>query len=73
MTLDVAFQLLYAHEINASASCFWDAGWTVKLGDELNGWVAVRQFENKDLGQAADWLLAEAKRAYPFLPVGSVH
>ncbi len=29
---------LYRSEINVSISTFWDMGWEVKLGDELNGY-----------------------------------
>ena len=28
---------LYDSEINAEISSFWDGGWTVKLGDKMNG------------------------------------
>ncbi len=31
-------QEIYNAEINLSLSSFWDAGFTVKIGDESNGW-----------------------------------
>lgn len=31
-------KFLYDHEINFSISCFWDGGFTSRLGDEMNGW-----------------------------------
>lgn len=37
--LDV-MQRLYKSEINFSISTFWDAGYTVRLGDDMNGFVA---------------------------------
>lgn len=64
-SLTAVLQALYASEINASISCFWDAGWDVKLGDELNGFKAERTFENSELDAAAVWLVSEAKRAFP--------
>lgn len=29
---------LYDSEINVEISCFWDGGWYVRLGDEMNGY-----------------------------------
>lgn len=31
-------QALYEHEINFKIECFWDGGFTVLLGDEMNGY-----------------------------------
>jgi len=36
----IILQDLYDSEINFSISSFWDAGFEVKLGDDLNGFVA---------------------------------
>lgn len=58
-------QALYRSEINCSISCFWDAGWDVKVGDEINGWRAQTNFANDKLGDAGPWLIAAAKRAWP--------
>src|SRR5712671_1722328 len=33
-------QMLYDSEINFELSCFWDAGFIWKLGDDANGYVA---------------------------------
>lgn len=38
--LGEALARLYRSEINVSISTFWDGGWDVKLGDEMNGFVA---------------------------------
>jgi hypothetical protein len=40
MDLATVLTSLYASELNCSISCIWDSGWDVKLGDELNGFVA---------------------------------
>jgi len=31
------FQEVYDNEINFEISCFWDGGFTVQLGDRMNG------------------------------------
>lgn len=35
-----ALKEIYDSETNFELSCFWDAGWYWKLGDELNGFRA---------------------------------
>jgi hypothetical protein len=56
-------QRLYDSEINVSVTSFWDDGFYVKLGDEMNGyraegrcntWVAVEE-----------WLDGMARIYYP--------
>jgi len=44
---------LYESEINCSISCFWDNNWDVKLGDEMNGFVAEDNF--RTLAEAAEF------------------
>lgn len=61
--LAAVMQSLYNSEINCAVSCFWDGGWDVKLGDDMNGYQAEDNFD--DLAEAAKWLTAEAKRHYP--------
>ncbi len=31
--------LFYEAECNLQISCFWDSGWSFKIGDELNGFT----------------------------------
>jgi hypothetical protein len=35
---------LYGEEINCSVSSFWDAGWTVRLGDGMTLLLGARTF-----------------------------
>ena len=69
---------LYDSEINAGVSSFWDDGFTVWLGDRMNGLKAERQFRAGDertpeafanwatlWSAAADWLHDEAVKHYP--------
>jgi hypothetical protein len=51
-----ALQRLYETETNINISSFWDSGWTVKLGDGLNGHDAERTFHNDELGELANWI-----------------
>lgn len=56
-------QDLYHSEINASISWLWDGGFDVKLGDEMNGFVAegsVRYW-----GQVEPWLRDKAIEHFP--------
>ncbi len=56
-------QRLYDLEINISVSSFWDGGFEVKLGDELNGYKAediVRGWDNVEA-----WFEAKANEHFP--------
>lgn len=56
---------LYASEINCGMASFWDAGFVVWLGDDMNGREAEEQFFSEDFDQIADWLHQEALHHYP--------
>lgn len=47
-------QQLYDREINFSISTFWDGGFTVKIGDELNGFRAETTVAT--YAEALEWL-----------------
>ncbi len=56
--------LLYDRKINSSVASCVDVGWTAKLGDRVNGFVAeAENFATVD--GAACWLLEEATRRHP--------
>lgn len=57
------FQKLYDSEINFSISTFWDGGFTVKLGDDLNGWAEEETVDT--FAEAEEWLKANALAVYP--------
>jgi hypothetical protein len=57
------FQPLYDSEINFVVSCFWDNGFEVKLGDDLNGFVAETVVESWD--EIEPWLTMQALLHYP--------
>ena len=63
MELGSVIDALYASEINCSLSTFWDGGIEVKLGDEMNGFVAEKNV--KTTAQAAAWLDSAAREHYP--------
>jgi hypothetical protein len=56
-------QRLYDSEINCCLSSFWDGGWTVKLGDATNGFVAEANVGSLD--EAAQWLHEQAHEHFP--------
>ena len=52
------FQDLYDSEINFRISTFWDNGFEVKLGDEMNGYYAEATFSR--FGEIEPWLKEKA-------------
>lgn len=59
----LVLEYLYAQEINVRLESFFDGGWTVSIGDEMNGWAAsASNFSSTKA--AAQWLLAEAPRHF---------
>ena len=63
MDIEIVMKRLYESEINCSISCFWDNGWDVKLGDEMNGFVAESNFRTLD--ECAYFLDLEARTHFP--------
>lgn len=59
-TLAEVMQRLYNSEINCGLSSFWDGGWTVWIGDELNGRHAEALFDHVDFDKIPQWLLDQA-------------
>ena len=75
-SLTAALSTLYKHEINVQIASFWDAGYTVRLGDEDNGFRAEQRFtvgrasydhatDNDMWDAVATWLRAQAPVSYP--------
>lgn len=56
-------QELYDSEINAKIEWFWDNGFEVMLGDEMNGYVAHERLD--DFSSVEDWLECQAIKHYP--------
>jgi hypothetical protein len=63
MNLTDVLSELYASEINCSLSSFWDGGWSVKLGDTSNGFLAETTVGSLD--DAAQWLHEKARQHFP--------
>lgn len=66
-TLGTVLEILYANEINCGLQSFWDGGWTVWIGDEMNGRRAERSFEREQFADIAPWLADTAETLYPAL------
>ncbi len=56
-------QDLYDSEINFSIHTFWDAGFTVKIGDTINGFTDEMDCDN--FIQCVDWLRQTVVKKYP--------
>jgi len=54
---------LHDSEINASIASFFDGAWTVKLGDEMNGFRAQTTVSSE--AEAYEWLRRTAIKLYP--------
>lgn len=63
ITLAGVPERLCQSEINFSLSSFWDGGWTVKLGDEMNGFREEASIQ--DYWDALKWLDEKAREHYP--------
>ena len=53
-TLPKILARCYEEEINVSVSSFFDEGWTVKIGDPINGYRAETTVER--IGDVAGWI-----------------
>jgi hypothetical protein len=63
MDLGVITDALYESEINCSVATFWDGGFDVKLGDEMNGFVL--ETNCKTSSEAAEFLDKAAREHFP--------
>jgi hypothetical protein len=63
LSLEKELQKIYDSEINVSISWFWDGGIDVKLGDEMNGYVAEEQLKRID--EILPWLQKAIAEHYP--------
>jgi hypothetical protein len=54
--LEDVLRALYAAERNVRIQSFWDCGWRVRVGDEMNGFSAERTFGPDAFDQIAGWL-----------------
>lgn len=60
--LDVP-QRLYSSEINFSLACFYDGGFSVKIGDDMNGFDAEATVQSYN--EALSWLDEQARERFP--------
>ncbi len=64
---------LYCSEINSGMQTFWDNGFTVWLGDEMNGKRVEKNFYVNELAEAAEWLENQAINFYPDSMFATMH
>jgi hypothetical protein len=63
MDLAVELQKIYDNEINVTIRWLWDCGIEVRLGDELNGFLAEETFAHA--AGIAPWLQQAIAHFYP--------
>lgn len=63
MNLINELQKIYNSEINFSISTFWDGGFDVSLGDEINGFEESYNFDR--IEDAIKWLIHKVFQYYP--------
>jgi hypothetical protein len=54
---------LYESGINLQFGWFWDAGFNVKIGDDMNGFVA--EFSDYDIDKVLKWIEENVKKHFP--------
>ena len=63
MDLVIELQKTYDSEINVKISCFWDSGIDVRLGDEVNGYLAEENVQS--VSEIVPWLQEAIAHFYP--------
>jgi hypothetical protein len=66
-TLESILTELYKHEINCSINSEWDAGWTIRLGDEMNGYKESIYIEGEEVNLIGSTLIAMVGKQYPHI------
>jgi DNA-directed RNA polymerase subunit RPC12/RpoP len=61
--LGIEFQKIYDSEINVSISWLWDGGIDIRLGDEMNGFVAEQNVAS--VAEIVPWLQEAIARFHP--------
>jgi len=63
MDLAIELQKIYDSEINVRISWLWDGGIDVRLGDDMNGYVAEEHL--RSIADIAPWLQEAIAHFYP--------
>lgn len=64
LTLGQVLDWIYSYEMNVGLQSFWDGGWTVWLGDELNGHYAEKDFLDEDFSKIPEWIRQSAEEQW---------
>jgi len=57
------FKQLYESEINLQFGWFWDAGFDIKIGNDMSGYVA--EFNSYNLDECEEWIVDKVIELYP--------
>ena len=66
MTIEDALRWAYDLEINVEIGSFWNAGWTVRLGDRVNGYKVATEL--LELEEIPDEIVSLIDEHYPEKP-----
>lgn len=62
--MEKELQKMYDSEINVQISCFWDGGWSVKIGDPVNGFHRPK-WDSCELNEVIPALQELIREHYP--------
>ena len=62
-SLIFALESLRKSEINFVISTFWDAGWSFRLGDSMNGYLSG--IDAQSFEEGVEWLWQSAEKHFP--------
>ena len=65
--LHAVLAALYEQEINLGMQSFWDGGWDVWFGDQMNGRRRTETFPPEEFDHIVGWLKQTAEELYPVL------
>lgn len=58
MTLEEILTNIYNREQNVKISCFWHGGWTVCIGDDVNGYIDSQGGDFDTIEALRDYLIS---------------
>jgi hypothetical protein len=72
MTLEEILKYAYDNETNIQINSFWDDGYEVKIGDEMNGYSHFENFDTNGICEIADWIEISLKDRYEQIKNGKL-
>lgn len=64
-SLPAVLARLRENGVKFTMACFWHGGIEIRLGDEMNGWKAHRNFDAGERHLIQSWLDEETRKHFP--------